>query len=56
MWYVCIKGGKIETIEVFGIFVLLSFFSFLRTSAALSIIQKQLTSVFLVMPSQYCLK
>ena len=36
--------------------VLFTFFSFFRTSAALSIIQKQLMPVFLVIPSQYCLK
>ena len=36
--------------------VLFTFFSFVRTSAALSMIQKQLTPVFLTIPSQYCLK
>ena len=36
--------------------VLLTFLSFFRTSVSLSIIQKQLTPVFLVIPSQYCLK
>ena len=36
--------------------VLLTFLSFFRTSVALSIIHKQLTPAFLVIPSQYCLK
>ena len=36
--------------------VLFSIFNFFRTSAALSMIQKQLTPVFLAIPSQYCLK
>ena len=47
---------KSKLSKCLAFFVLLSFFSFLRTSAALSIIQKQLMPVFLVMPSQYCLK
>ena len=36
--------------------VLFTFFSFFKTSVALLMIQKQLTPVFLAIPSQYCLK
>ena len=47
---------KSKLLNCFACFVLFTFFSFCRTSTALSIIQKQLTPVFLAMPSQYSLK
>ena len=52
MWYVGIEGRKIKAIKCLAPLVALTFFSFLRTSVALSIIQKQLTPVFRVIPSQ----
>ena len=54
MWYISIKSGKIEASEVFGSLGSVYFLGLLH--AALSIIQKQLMPVFLVIHSQYCLK
>ena len=57
MWYISVKSGKIETIsKCLAPLVRFNFFSFFRTSAALLMIQKQLTPVFLAIPAQYCLK
>ena len=56
MWYVGVEGRKIKAIKLSGSFGCINFLSFLRTSVALSIIQKQLAPVFRVIPSQYCLK
>ena len=53
MWYVSVKSGKIKAIKMPGS---LGSVYFIRTSAALLIIQKQLMPVFLAIPSQYCLK
>ena len=53
MWYISVKNGKIKAIKMSGSLGSVNFF---RTSAALSMIQKQLTPVFLTIPSQYCLK
>ena len=56
MWYVGIEGRKIKAIKMSGSFGCINVFEFLRTSVALLIIQKQLTPVFRVILSQYCLK
>ena len=56
MWYVSVKSGKIKAIKMPGSLGSVYFFIFFRTSVALSMIQKQLTPVFLAIPSQYCLK
>ena len=48
MGYVCVQCGKIETIKCLAPL----FLSFCMTSIALSIIQKQLTPVFLDIPLQ----
>ena len=45
-----------QTLHELDYSYLVCYFEFFRTSAALSIIQKQLTPVFLVILSQYCLK
>ena len=58
MWYVSVKSGKIKAIKMPGSLSCLLFLvvSGLPPSVALSMIQKQLTPIFLAIPSQYCLK
>ena len=47
---------KLKLSKCLAPLVLFTFFSFFKTSVALSMIQKQLTPVFFAIPSQYCLK
>ena len=53
MGYIHVEGGKTEAIK--SALILFIFLSFFRTSTSLSI-QKHLTPVILLIPSQHCLK